>query len=135
MLPLKDKTYLFFFSSRKRNERFFLAGRRLIHLIENHTTQVAEAIRKSNKRGTSRRQLEALEQLTAEAKHLRQTLLSVSDHPRVGFSFMLLVIWKPPRHAVTHLSLTAHFFYSLPLVSLTHRHLPDPACRKHSIGP
>ncbi|KAG7362859.1 Gins complex like protein [Nitzschia inconspicua] len=60
---------------RKRNERFFLAGRMLVDLIERSSTQVAKEI--SSMRRNARRQAHAqyLKQVSEEARDLRRTLV------------------------------------------------------------
>ncbi|OEU16706.1 hypothetical protein FRACYDRAFT_149910, partial [Fragilariopsis cylindrus CCMP1102] len=63
---------------RKRNERFFLSGRRLVHLIEQSSTEVAKAIAKLPRRNSSNsmiRHTQALKQVSEEARSLRRTLL------------------------------------------------------------
>lgn len=66
---------------RKRNERFFLSGRRLVHLIEQISTQVAKAIaslprsRKNNSNNGMIRHTQALRHVSEEARSLRRTLL------------------------------------------------------------
>lgn len=61
--------------NRKRNERFFLAGRMLVDLIETSSTQVAKEI--SSMRRNARRAAHAqyLKQVSEEARDLRRTLL------------------------------------------------------------
>ena len=72
--------FLYLLLYRKRNERFFLSGRRLVHLIEKSSTQVAKAIaslpksRKSNNNNMIRH-TQALRQVSEEARSLRRTLL------------------------------------------------------------
>ena len=64
--------------NRKRNERFFLSGRRLVHLIEQSSTEVAKAIAKLPRRNSSNsmiRHTQALKQVSEEARSLRRTLL------------------------------------------------------------
>jgi len=67
---------------RKRNERFFLSGRRLVQLIEQSSTQVAKAIaslprsRKPNN-DSMIRHAQALRQVSEEALALRRTLLQI----------------------------------------------------------
>lgn len=67
---------------RRRNERFFLSGRRLVHLIEQSSTQVARAIaslprsrNSSNSNSSTIRHTRALTELSREARALRRTLL------------------------------------------------------------
>jgi len=65
---------------RKRNERFFLSGRRLVHLIEQSSTQVAKAIAslprsRKNNSNSMIRHTQALRQVSEEARSLRRTLL------------------------------------------------------------
>jgi len=63
---------------RKRNERFFLSGRRLVHLIEESSTEVAKAIAKLPRRNSSNsmiRHTQALKLVSEEARALRRTLL------------------------------------------------------------
>lgn len=65
---------------RKRNERFFLSGRRLVHLIEKSSTQVAKAIAslprsRKNNNNSMIRHTQALRQVSEEARSLRRTLL------------------------------------------------------------
>jgi hypothetical protein len=68
---------------RKRNERFFLSGRRVIHLVEQHCAQVKDAIRRSS--GTnSNRQLEELANLEKQATELRRTLVSTYTGTRLS---------------------------------------------------
>jgi hypothetical protein len=65
-------------TNRKRNERFFLSGRRLVHLIEQSSTEVAKAIAKLPRRNSSNsmiRHTQALRQVSEEARSLRRTLL------------------------------------------------------------
>jgi hypothetical protein len=68
------------FPRRKRNERFFLSGRRLVHLIEKSSTQVAKAIAslprsRKNNNNSMVRHTQALRQVSEEARSLRKTLL------------------------------------------------------------
>eukprot|EP00536_Pseudo-nitzschia_multiseries_P017472 jgi/Psemu1/225201/e_gw1.1579.7.1 len=64
---------------RKRNERFFLSGRRLVHLIEQSSTRVARAIadlpRSRSGSSSMIRHTQALRQVSEEARSLRRTLL------------------------------------------------------------
>jgi len=67
---------------RKRNERFFLSGRRLVHLIEQSSTQVAKAIAslprsRKNNNNSMIRHTQALRQVSEEARSLRRTLLQI----------------------------------------------------------
>eukprot|EP00535_Pseudo-nitzschia_heimii_P004080 CAMPEP_0197182374 /NCGR_PEP_ID=MMETSP1423-20130617/6353_1 /TAXON_ID=476441 /ORGANISM="Pseudo-nitzschia heimii, Strain UNC1101" /LENGTH=290 /DNA_ID=CAMNT_0042632787 /DNA_START=49 /DNA_END=921 /DNA_ORIENTATION=- len=77
---------------RKRNERFFLSGRRLVHLIEQSSTQVAKAIaslprsRKSNSNSMIRH-TQALRQVSEEARSLRRTLLQTYAGERLRKAF------------------------------------------------
>jgi len=63
---------------RKKNERFFLSGRRLVDLIEQSSTEVATAIAKLPRRNSSSsmlRHTQALREVSVEARALRLTLL------------------------------------------------------------
>jgi hypothetical protein len=64
---------------RKRNERFFMAGRMLVDLIEPSSKKVGEIISKTRNRNTRaiNSQRAALEQVLQEAKGLRKALLKV----------------------------------------------------------
>ena len=66
MLPLHANTFLF----SKRNERFFLAGRFLVDLIDTSVQKVMKTA------SSSRR--EKLDHISQEASKLRDTLLKVS---------------------------------------------------------
>ncbi|KAL3923839.1 MAG: hypothetical protein SGILL_001415 [Bacillariaceae sp.] len=72
---------------RKRNERFFLAGRMLVDLIETSSTQVAKEI--SSMRRNARRQAHAqyLKQVSEEARALRRTLLKTYAGERLRKNF------------------------------------------------
>jgi hypothetical protein len=68
---------LVLYSRRKRNERFFLAGRMLVDLIERSSTKVAKAITSLPRWRNARRlaHTQALEQVSEEARDLRRTLI------------------------------------------------------------
>jgi hypothetical protein len=71
---------------RKRNERFFLAGRMLVDLIERSSIKVAKVIAKtkSSRRNAHTR---ALEQVSAEAQELRRTLVTSFAGERLRRTF------------------------------------------------
>lgn len=77
---------------RKRNERFFLSGRRLINLIEQSSTAVAKAIAKLPRRNSSNsmlRHTQALKELSEEARSLRRTILQIYGGERLRKNFDL----------------------------------------------
>lgn len=71
---------------RKRNERFFFAGRMLVDLIEKSSIKVAKVIAKtrSSRRNAHTR---ALEQVSAEAQELKRTLLTSFAGERLRRTF------------------------------------------------
>lgn len=85
---------------RKWNERFFLSGTKLVNMIETSTKKVAEAIRTnhfrhngngSSNNGTNNprrmKHTQALEQVSREARSLRQTLLKTYGGERLRRTF------------------------------------------------
>ena len=67
----------------KRNERFFLTGRRLVHLLQQHCTSVRDAIRRSSATGT-RQRLESLAHLQRQAGQLQRTLVTTYSGLRLS---------------------------------------------------
>ena len=73
------------FHHRKRNERFFTAGRLLVDLITTSTVKVAKQI--ASKRDRRPAHTRALEQVSAEAQELRRTLLKTYAGERLRRTF------------------------------------------------
>jgi hypothetical protein len=75
----------YYYFCRKRNERFFLAGRMLVDVIEHSSKKVAKAIASTpgwrNARRTAHTQ--ALEQVNQEAIELKRTLLKTYTGERL----------------------------------------------------
>lgn len=67
------------------NERFFLAGRQVIDLMEKHSMLVSEAIRRTpSSTRANRAKLENLQALQSEANNLRRTLCAVYTGTRLA---------------------------------------------------
>jgi hypothetical protein len=73
------------FPGRKRNERFFIAGRMLVDLIERSSTKVARAITSLPRWRSARRlaHTQALEQASEEARDLKRTLIKMYSGERL----------------------------------------------------